>query len=129
MAKMRVVLGWAVAGAAWLYLAGLLLVLYLVGRGLFESERFMNQHGELGFLLGLLPMLMLVLGLPAGLSRGQLGLVALLLALHLLQVNLPTQRQTLPWLAALHPLNAVLQVGLAGLVAWRLAGRLRWAEG
>jgi len=93
-------------GLAWLVLAGLVVEFYLAGAALFGVTTF-EPHRTLGLVLALAILLLLVLALVARPGRGVIGLAALLTALTVVQVLLPSLRTGLPWVAALHVVNAV----------------------
>jgi succinate dehydrogenase/fumarate reductase cytochrome b subunit len=93
-------------GLAWLVLAGLVVEFYLAGAALFGVTTF-QPHRMLGVALALAILLLLVLALVARLARRVVGLAALLAALTVVQILLPSLRTGLPWVAALHAVNAV----------------------
>ncbi len=103
-------------GLAWLFLAGLLLQFYLAGGGLFGAGT-MARHRELGWNLWLATGLLALVALVGRLGRRAIGLSALLLALTTLQVMLPSLRGSLPWVAALHPVNALALLGVTSAIA------------
>jgi hypothetical protein len=70
-------------------------------------------HRIVGDLLVLLVALLLILALAGRLGRRVIGLSALLLVLVVVQALLPSLRAGVPWLAALHPLNALALMGVA----------------
>jgi hypothetical protein len=52
-------------------------------------------------------LLLLVLALAARPGRRTIGMAAVLVILAVVQVLLPSLRTAVPWVAALHPINAV----------------------
>jgi hypothetical protein len=113
---MRSVVTRVVQGLAWLVLAGLVLEFYLAGAAIFGGTTY-RPHRALGVVLALAILLLLVLALVARPGRRAVGLVALLVALTVVQVALPSLRTDLPWVAALHAVNAVALLGVAAAVA------------
>ena len=120
--------GWfryAYIGSLVLFLAGLVFQVYLVGQSLFVDPRDWDVHVEWGWIVAHgLPLFVLI---SAGLSR--LGrrrwfvLIAFLVSAGI-QPFLPQLRDTNPTVAALHPINALLLVGLTLWLiqdAWHLA--------
>ena len=108
-------------GLAWLVLAGLVVEFYLAGAALFGVTTF-QPHRTLGVALALAILLLLVVALVARAGRRVVGLAALLAALTVVQVLLPSLRTRLPWVAALHAVNAVaLSLQAAAIV--RAPGR------
>jgi hypothetical protein len=108
-------------GLAWLVLAGLVVEVYLAGAALFGVTTF-QPHRALGVALALGILLLLVLALVARPGRRVVGLAALLAALTVVQVLLPSLRTGLPWVAALHAVNAVALSLQAAAIA-RTSGR------
>jgi hypothetical protein len=108
-------------GLAWLVLAGLVVEVYLAGAALFGVTTF-QPHRALGVALALGILLLLVLALVARPGRRVVGLAALLAALTVVQVLLPSLRTGLPWVAALHAVNAVALSLQAAAIA-RASGR------
>src|SRR5215467_8775739 len=97
-------------GLAWLVLAGLVLQVYLVGAALFGAATF-QPHRALGVALAMAILLLLVLTLVARPGRSAVGLAALLVALTVVQVLLPSLRTGLPGVAAVHAVNALALMG------------------
>ena len=103
-------------GLARLVLAGLVLEVYLVGAALFGVSTF-EAHRALGGALAVAILLLLVLTLVARSGRRVLGLAALLAALAVVQVLLPSLRTGLPWVAALHAVGALALLGVTAAIA------------
>ena len=103
----------------YLAVAGLILVGIvgegsLIGPSLFASTGFGRAaHGDLGVLLFLLTLLLPVAGLLARLSGRMILLSVGLFVLALLEVVSAVLGRRVPFLAALHPANALLMSGLA----------------
>jgi Family of unknown function (DUF6220) len=93
-------------GLAWLVVGGLLSEFYLAGTALFGATTF-QLHRTLGISLAAAILLLLVLALVARPGRRTIGLAAVLVVLAIVQVLLPSLRTAVPWVAALHPINAV----------------------
>lgn len=102
-------------GLAWVAMAGFVVQFYLVGAALFGVTTF-ELHRILGYLLALLVALLLILALAGFLGRRSIGLSALLLVLVVVQALLPSLRGSVPWLAALHPVNALALMGAAAAI-------------
>lgn len=100
-----------------LFLGSIALQVYAAGLGLFGVASFM-PHAILGYLMVLGALILLVLTALARLPRTAILLAALIVALAVLQPVLVLQfRGSLPFVAALHPLNALLMFGLAFWIA------------
>jgi hypothetical protein len=111
-------------GLAWLVLAGLVLEVYLVGAALFGVTTF-EPHRALGGALAVAILLLLVLAPVARRGRRVLGLAALLAALAVVQVLLPSLRTGLPWVAAPHALDALALLGVTAAIARAPGGTAR----
>ena len=117
---------WRIAYAilAWLYLAGIVVQVFLAGASLFEMLEW-TTHRELGWGLGSAPILLLVLAFPARLERRTMWLTLGLTVAAVVQPELAAARSSFPVVAALHPVNALLVFWLAWLVARSAAEQLR----
>jgi hypothetical protein len=82
-------------------------------------------HAEFGYTwVGLAALALLVTALLARRPRRDVGIVAVLFVDYIVQTLLPGARGSLPFIAALHPLNAMLLFGGAAWYArhaWRSA--------
>jgi hypothetical protein len=103
---------------AWIFVAALVLQVWLAGRGVFESPTVFETHSEVGYTLGIFPIVLLVLGLLGGLGRRAAVLAVGILVLIALQSVFVLMRESSPALAALHPVNGFLILLAAILLAW-----------
>jgi len=82
-------------------------------------------HAEFGYTwVGLSALALLVTALLARRPRRDVGIAVVLFVQYIVQTLLPAARESMPFLAALHPLNAMLLFGLAtwyAVHAWRAA--------
>jgi hypothetical protein len=111
------------AATAVLFLVGVVVQVYLIGAFLFAGQS-VEDHRNLGYLLSLAPAIPLLLAWPARAGQRTVLLCAALLVAAFVQGILPSLRDGASWLAALHPVNAMLVFGLSVLVtrnALRLA--------
>jgi mercuric ion transport protein len=115
------------AAAAVLYLAGVVVQVYLAGLGLFSGAGF-EGHIDLGYTLSLAPVIPLLLAWPARAGQRTMLLCAALLVAAFVQSILPLLRDAVPWIAALHPLNAIVVFGLSGITARRAVALARASE-
>src|SRR6266571_3553470 len=110
----------AFAGAAWIVFAALIVQVFLAGVGLFVTgDDSFAPHRVLGYLLSLVPILVLLLAFAARAPRGIVWFAAGLAVAAFVQSILPGLRDSMPLIAALHPVNALLIVWLS----WTVAGR------
>jgi Family of unknown function (DUF6220) len=108
---------------AWLVAAGLVIQFYFAGAALFGATTF-QPHRALGDGLAAAILLVLVVALIARLGRRVLGLVAVLTALTIVQVILPSLRSGSLWLAALHVVNAAILIAVTLSIASAWPGGL-----
>jgi hypothetical protein len=107
----------AFAAVAWLFLACVVVQFFLAGLGVFAGAENFEVHRQFGYLFGWLPVIMLVLAAVARLGRRWIGLSALLFFLFIMQSVFVVLRDSLPAIAALHPVNAVAIFFIAQHVA------------
>lgn len=92
----------------WLFVIGLLVQIFLAGRGVFESPLQFATHRDFGYLLEIVPILLLVIGLVGGVGRRLATFAVVVFVLFLLQSVLVLARDSSPMIAALHPVNGFL---------------------
>jgi uncharacterized membrane protein (DUF441 family) len=103
---------------AWVFVAGLVLQVWLAGRGVFEAETMFATHRDVGYTLSLFTVVLLVLGLLGGMGRRAALLAIGIFVLFILQSVFVIMRSSMPAIAALHPVNGFLILLAAILVAW-----------
>jgi len=109
---------------AWLFVACLVVQVFLAGLGAFGSSDGFAPHRAWAYTFGYIVLVNLVLAIGAGLPRRIVGLTALALVLFALQSVLVALRSTSVAIAALHPVNGFL-ILLVALVVARDAWALR----
>jgi predicted DNA repair protein MutK len=119
-----------VSGARWLflaliglYLAAVLLQVFLAGMALFSTERDFEAHRNLGYLIHLSPIPVILVAAIARVGQRLLLWTAALFVVQGIQPLLPMLRENVQWAAAMHPVLAVVVFWLGasiGLQAWRL---------
>jgi len=111
---------------AWLFVGAVLYQVFLAGIGLFAPgvDRF-SAHRGFGWMLHLAPLLVLLFGWAAHPGRTTMWLIGGLFVLVLFQPYLPSARVDSPWLAALHPVNAVLIFWFGVTIALRATALAR----
>src|SRR5689334_13438453 len=114
--------------AAWVFVASIVVQVVLAGLAIANlgGSGDFATHAEFGYTwVGLAALAMLVTALAARRPRRDVGAAIVLFVQYIVQTRLPAARSPLPFLAALHPLNAMLLFGLAtwyAVHAWRAAG-------
>jgi hypothetical protein len=94
---------WALAVVVQVFLAGL---------GIFGATSF-DPHRSLGFTLHALIVLLVILAIAGPRTGRDIGMAVGLLVLVTIQIALVGSRDSAPGLAALHPVLALLALGLA----------------
>lgn len=102
-------------GLARLTLAGMVLQFYLAGVGAFGADSW-DWHVTLGYFLGIPILALLVLALVGRLGRRRIGMTALVVVLYIVQMALAQFRFDVPYVAALHPVNALALMGATAAV-------------
>ena len=98
---------------------------YLAGQGVFVTNGNFELHRNVGYGIGILGLILLVLAFAARMPLRVIGATALLFALMILQSVFVFMRTDQPNIAALHPVNGFLIVLLAVWIAWRGLGYIR----
>jgi Zn-dependent protease with chaperone function len=110
-------------GMVWAYLAGILMQVFLVGVALFGTAHDFEPHIGLGWILHLVPILLLIVAAVARVGSRLIWWNVALLVVQFIQPILATLRNDQPVVAAFHPVLALIIFWLAftiGLKAWRL---------
>lgn len=103
---------------AWAFVATILTQVFFAGMALFSQATFWATHRDFGYSLFFLPLAMLILAPLGRLPTRVIIITAILLALYFVQTTLPVIRDP-PFIAALHPVVALLLFGLATMTAIR----------
>jgi len=105
---------------AWLFVAAILVQVFLAGLAIFGATDGFGLHIEFGYtVIGLMTLGVLLTAVAGGLPRWDIGLSLLLLVLYVVQTALPAARVSAPVLAALHPVNAIVLFALGTIIARR----------
>ena len=118
---MRRALSKAYSGLAWLALALGVLQFFLAGLGIFGASSF-SAHEGVGYTFHTIAVVVFLLALAGPRTGRDIGLGALFAVLATLQIYLPELRGDAPELAAVHPLLALLLLGLAAHIGRRYIG-------
>ena len=102
---------------AWVFVAALVVQVWLAGRGVFESPTMFDAHRNLGYTLSLFTIVLLVLGILGGMGRRPAILAVVIFGLFILQSVFVLMRESTPAVAALHPVNGFLILFLAIVLA------------
>jgi hypothetical protein len=119
---------WAFAAVAVLFVGCLFVQVFLVGLDIFaeaEAEAEATIHRDFAYVYGwLTPVLILLAGF-AGAPKPTRQLTIVLVVLFAIQIVLPSLRDTIPILAALHAVNALAIFAVAMVLAGRAIDLLR----
>src|SRR5215217_7694342 len=109
-----------------LLVAGVAVQVFLAGLGVFDKPASFETHRDFGYMLEVLPILLVIIGAVGRLGRRLIGLPALVFGLFIVQSILIGVRGSAPAVAALHPVNGFLIALISVLVArWAWLGRRR----
>jgi hypothetical protein len=98
----------ALAVGAWIFVAMIVIPVFLIGYGLFGDPAFRETHREFGFTwVGIAAVALLVIAIVARPGRRLVGAVVALFLLYIVQTSLPGFRDSYPAVAALHPVLAL----------------------
>ena len=118
---MRKALCTAYSGLAWVIVALGVLQFFLAGLGIFGAESF-SAHENVGWTVHTFTLLVFVLAIAGPRTGRDIGMGFVLAALTTLLTALPGLRGDAPWLAAFHPVLALLVLGLAAHIGRRYIG-------
>lgn len=113
------------AGAAWLFVAAIVVQVFLAGAAIVQlgGSGVFATHADFGYTwVGLSALAVLVTAIIARIGRRAILICAGLLALYVVQTSLPYARDSIPAVAALHPVNAMVLFTAAAWYArsaWR----------
>jgi hypothetical protein len=105
-------------GLAVAFVAGIAYQVFLAGMAVFGAGQWGN-HVDFGYLVTLVPVLLILTAWLARAGRPTVWLAVVTLVVAQVQTFLPWFRDDLPWISALHPVNAMLIFGLGVVLARR----------
>ena len=97
---------------AWIELPVLFIPVFLAGMALFVRNAYWSDHGAIGWFTGFPLLLLIVSGLVGWIPRRLTAWLVGMIVLHALHTALPGFRSNAPVLAAVHPITAVLLIGV-----------------
>lgn len=116
---------YAFAVLAGLFVVGMVVQTFYAGLGLFAGDENMRLHVDFGWILHLAPILVLIAAALGRVGRATLGWTAALVVTVFIQPLLPMLRESVPALAALHVVNAMLIFAISLVVARRAVALAR----
>jgi uncharacterized protein DUF6220 len=112
------------AWAAILWVVAIIVQVFLAGQAIANlggSGDFATHIG-VGYTIGIVQLAVVLLALAARMPRRDIGISIGVLVLYIVQTLLPAAKESAPWVAALHPLNAMILFALSvwyARHAWR----------
>lgn len=94
--------------SAWLMFASVLILIFLAGMMLFVSTRYTDTNIGAGWTSHLPILLLIITGVASWLPRRLVGWFLIVVVVHTVQLALPLMKGDQPFIAAFHPLNAML---------------------
>ena len=98
------------AGVAWLLVGSIVVQVWLAGLAIPQlgGNGSFATHRDVGYLIGLITLVLFVTALPTGLGRRRILQSLGIFGLYIVQSSLPYMDPGLSAVAALHPVNAVV---------------------
>ena len=125
---MRSGLSKAYSGTAYVVLALGVVQFFLAGLGVFGASSF-DAHVGVGWITHTLTFLVLIFAIAGPRNGRDIGMAGALVVIATIQVTLAQIRGDVPELAALHPVFALLVLGLAAHIGRRYIGSGRDSAG
>jgi hypothetical protein len=120
---------YALLGFSWLFLAAMVVQVYFAGLMLFGQGGGRGLHEGTGYILGTAGALFLVLPAVARAGTTTVVLGVVLALITFFQPNLTFARDDSPFIAALHPVNALLIFTLSLVLVRRATALVREERG
>jgi Family of unknown function (DUF6220) len=114
------------AAAALIWVAAIVAQVFLAGQAIANlgGSGDFSTHIEVGYTIGIVQLVVVLLAAAARMPRRDVGIALGILVLYIVQTLLPGAKDSATWIAALHPLNAMILFTLSiwyALHAWRAA--------
>jgi hypothetical protein len=114
------------AAAASIWVVAIVVQVYLAGQAIANlgGSGDFSTHISVGYTIGIVQLVVVLTALAARLPRRDVGIALGILVLYIVQTILPGTKGSAPWVAALHPLNAMILFTLSlwyAVHAWRVA--------
>jgi hypothetical protein len=110
---------------AWVFVACLVVQVFLAGMGVFAGADNFATHRDFGYTFGLLTLVLLALAIIGRLGARRIWLSLLVLGLFFLQSVFVALRETAPVVSALHPVNGFLILWISIWLAQRVTRDVR----
>lgn len=113
---------------AWAFMAGVVVQVFLIGLALFVGSESFATHRDVGYIVQLVPLLVLVAAGVARAGRTRILHAAALTAVVIAFPLLPLFRDSTPVIAAFHPVGALVAFWLGIVVIRDATATLREAD-
>jgi hypothetical protein len=118
------------AAAALIWVVAIIVQVFLAGQAITNlgGSGDFSTHVSVGYSIGIVQLVVVILAVVARLPRRDIGIAFGILVLYIVQTLLPGAKESATWVAALHPLNAMILFTLSiwyAVHAWRVAGTAR----
>lgn len=103
------------AAAAWLFVASIVVQVFLAGAAITQlgGSGTFATHIDFGYWIGAFALALLVTAVIARAGRPAISVSLGLLVLYVIQTLLPGFKGSIPWVSALHPVNALVLFAVA----------------
>ena len=112
---------------AWIFVGAVVVQVFLAGIGLFGAGS-MSLHREFGYYVPMVALFVLIAAAVARSGSRLIGAAGVLLVISIIQTSLPYLKEDVPFVAALHPVNALAIAWLGLLIANRATALARAAR-
>lgn len=114
------------AAAALIWVVAIIVQVFLAGQAITNlgGSGDFATHASVGYTIGIVQLVVVITALVARMPRRDIGIVLGILVLYVVQTLLPGAKESATWVAALHPLNAMILFTLSvwyAVHAWRVA--------
>jgi hypothetical protein len=107
----------AYVALAWAFVLGMVGQVFVIGLALFADPSYRGLHRDIGYVLSLVPIVILVVAAVARVGRRRLLWTLGLAVVVFVFPIFPVLRESLPFVAALHPVGALVGFWMAIVVA------------
>jgi mercuric ion transport protein len=108
------------AFAAIIWVAAIVVQVFLAGQAIANlgGSGDFSTHREVGYTIGIIQLVVVLTSLVARMPRRDILISVGVLVLYIIQTILPNAKDSAPWIAALHPLNAMILFTISIWYAW-----------
>jgi energy-coupling factor transporter transmembrane protein EcfT len=106
--------------AAIVWVAAIVVQVFLAGQAIANlgGSGDFSTHIGVGYTIGIIQLVVVLTALVARMPRRDILISVGILVLYIVQTILPGAKDSAPWIAALHPLNAMILFTISIWYAW-----------